>query len=773
MAQEAKTSAVKTKTSNGMLLPLATWLIMVSLAALAVMEMKPPNPVPATAPPDQFSSERALSHLSVIARSTHPLGTEANRAVRDYLVSQLSRLGLNPKVEAGVGIHTRPGRIVIGKTQNIVARLPGSQSSGAIMLTAHYDSVYGAPGAADDGAGVAAILEAVRALCQRPVLKNDLIVLFTDGEEQGLLGADSFASSNPWRKDVGLILNFEARGDQGPSLLFETSVKNAALIKAVAQSTPYPIGSSLFYALYRILPNDTDFTVFRPYKIPGLNFAFGENLEAYHSRLDTVQNLSAASLQHQGSYALSLADYFGNMDLTQLTHQSGDDVFFDWLGSAFVTYGERWVIPGEILATGLLVFAIFLSIRRSALKVKRVLLGLLPALAILISIPVALAAAAWLVSRLLAGHMIVSDSRANSYLLIGSILLGVCVGSLLLANFCKHFSVLELSTAGLILGCLLNWVLALLLPAGSYLLFWPFLFATLGLLIINLIRKGTQSAAQSLASIASMVAAILLFAPIAYLLYIFLTLQIIITLVAIGLLLGLFFIFCIPYINLGIPPDRWGTVVLILFICALIMTGIGAKLSVYTPEHPQHESIIYSFNADDHSAVWMSNDRSVDQWTSQFFHHQPTPQPMPDYFYGLQRPVLSAPAPLLDTNPPVADIKIDAGDPGFRKIQMKVRSPRNANAIILTFPETDKPVAVSFGARDVPVSQSSGPLTIVLLGMEDQSVDLDLTLKSTAGGSFWLTDRSLGLPTDTRPRPETSVAEQGSDVTLVCRKYPL
>jgi acetylornithine deacetylase/succinyl-diaminopimelate desuccinylase-like protein len=230
-------------------LSLAAWFVVIGLAALAILQMKPPRPVPATASEQEFSAERALDHVRIIARTPHPLGTEANAAVREYLVSQLSSLGLNPQVKSAVGMRRSARHIVIGATHNIVGRLSGTANSGAVMLMAHYDSVYRAPGAADDGAGVAAILESVRALRARSALKNDLIVLLTDGEESGLLGADAFASSHPWMNDVSIILNFEGRGNHGPSLLFETSRNNGFLIKAVAHSASHPIGSSLFYSL--------------------------------------------------------------------------------------------------------------------------------------------------------------------------------------------------------------------------------------------------------------------------------------------------------------------------------------------------------------------------------------------------------------------------------------------------------------------------------------------------------------------------------------------
>ena len=98
--------------------------------------------------------------------------------------------------------------------RNIVARWRGSGPAGkkALLLSAHYDSVARGPGAGDDASGVAAILESLRALKAGPAPERDVIILINDGEEVGLFGADVFADEHPWAKDVGVVLNFDARG---------------------------------------------------------------------------------------------------------------------------------------------------------------------------------------------------------------------------------------------------------------------------------------------------------------------------------------------------------------------------------------------------------------------------------------------------------------------------------------------------------------------------------------------------------------------------------
>jgi hypothetical protein len=716
-----------------------------------------------------------MTHVSTIARVPHPIGSTANETVRAYLIAQLAALGLNPQVFPAIGVNQRAGQIIVGATHDVIGRLSGTASSRALILMAHYDSVYLAPGAADDGAGVAAILETLRALRSGPPLKNDLIVLFTDGEEPGLLGAEAFVSSHPWMKDVGLVLNFEARGNKGASLLFETSPDNRPLVEAVARTTPHPIGSSLFYALYQLLPNDTDFTVFRSHGISGLNFAFGENLEAYHSRLDAVENLSAASLQHQGSYALSLARYFGQTDLAQLRAHPADDIFFDWFGGNLIAYGQGSVMPGEIVATVLLILAIVVRARKAEVRVSRILLALLPAVAVLVLVPVVLSAAGWLALRLLAARTIISDSPANSWLLVGLVLLGACTGGLLFAGFRKWFTVQELSLAGLLIVCILSWVVALLLPAGSYMLFWPLLFMVLGILTIAVLHRGGQTRAQWLSGLPGAAVAVLLFAPIAYLLYIFLTLQLV-TIAAVGLLLGLFFLICTPLLNIAVPPDNWRPALLLLLIGAIASIITGASQSHDTAQYPRQDSIFYSLDADHHTAAWLSYDPSLDGWTSQFITGpQQQPQALPNYLAGSQWPVLSGSAPAFDLAPPVADVTANEIADDLRRIQMNVRSQRNAGTIYLSFDRDTQPTAIKIAGRDLVLSQTSHRgLNISLFGPFPRGVDVELTFKAQSGIAFWIMDQSYGLPEATgHTRPQKFMAREGSDETLVCRKYRL
>ena len=192
---------------------LAAVAVLTSVAA--VVSVAPPEPLPPGADPARFSAGRALGHLRVIAAAPRPLGSLHHGSVRDYLVEQLRRLDLDVEVQRASSSARVFGWIRGASVHNVVGRLRGRGEGPAVLLAAHYDTVPNSPGAADDGAGVAALLEAARALRAGPPLERDVIFLLTDAEELGLLGAMAFVAEHPWARDAFVAPNFEARGVRG------------------------------------------------------------------------------------------------------------------------------------------------------------------------------------------------------------------------------------------------------------------------------------------------------------------------------------------------------------------------------------------------------------------------------------------------------------------------------------------------------------------------------------------------------------------------------
>jgi Zn-dependent M28 family amino/carboxypeptidase len=237
------------------------------------------------------------------------MGSAESARVRETIVRQLEEIGLAAEIQSSK-LQKPPA------PKNVLARIKGQGPSGkkTLMLCAHYDSAHEGPGASDDAAGVAVVIETLRALQAGPPLERDVIALLTDGEEMGLLGARLFVDQHPWAKDVGIVLNFDARGTSGPSIMFETSDGNGWLIRQYAQATAQPLCTSVSMDVYKKMPNNSDMTIFKNAGMGGLNFAFGAGLAYYHTSEDTPENLDQRTLQHHGENALAAARHFGHLD---------------------------------------------------------------------------------------------------------------------------------------------------------------------------------------------------------------------------------------------------------------------------------------------------------------------------------------------------------------------------------------------------------------------------------------------------------------------------
>jgi len=214
----------------------------------AVQSFAPPSVGSAPALASEFSAERAMRHLKVIAQGPHPIGTVDNARVREYLLDQLRSLNLSPEVQTATGTYLNNfygPPYFAGRPQNVVARLKGRDSTGAVLLMAHYDSVPTGPGAADDGSGVVALLETARALRSAPPLRNDVLFVFTDGEEAGLLGAQAFVDEHPWFRQVRVALAFDSGGACGPLTMLFGSHPNGWYLPEFARAAPRVVASSL------------------------------------------------------------------------------------------------------------------------------------------------------------------------------------------------------------------------------------------------------------------------------------------------------------------------------------------------------------------------------------------------------------------------------------------------------------------------------------------------------------------------------------------------
>lgn len=320
-----------------------------------------PEAVSATPSPTLFLPDLAMVDIHRIAREPHPSGSAANASVRDYLIGRMTALGLRPAVQAGMATETRTWGgepwIVGGQVENIVGVLPGKdRSAPALALMAHYDSVPASPGAADDATGVAVALDVIRALKARGTPRRDVIVILTDGEEAGLLGARLFFRDHPLRGRIGMLINLESRGGGGRANMFQTGPGNGALIPVFARTAVGPVSNSLAVFLYETMPNDTDFTVSKDAGVRGLNFAFIGRQFDYHSPTSTPANLDQGSVRHMGEQALAAAADLAYADT--LPGKAPDAVYSQTFGDHVLAYPAWGGWVALLIAAGLIALAV-------------------------------------------------------------------------------------------------------------------------------------------------------------------------------------------------------------------------------------------------------------------------------------------------------------------------------------------------------------------------------------------------------------------------------
>jgi hypothetical protein len=592
--------------------------MIVACALVAIRASAPPEPLGADAPEDQFSAERALRDVRVIAQRPHPVGTGDHARVRYYLLARLRELGLTPVVKAAtVAQRNRAGADVFARVGNVVAEMKGSDATGAVMLVAHYDSVPASPGAGDDASGVATILETVRALRAGPPLRNDLVVLLSDAEELGLLGAKAFVENRAPLGSIKAVLNFDMRGNAGPVWMFETSRDNAWLVEQLARVAPYPHAASLTPEIYRRMPNDTDFTIFARAGLAGMNFAAARGLASYHTRLDTAARLDLRTLQHHGSYALSLARHLGSVALND--PGDGDDLYFT-VGSHLFHYRMRLALPIAI-GVALVVIATLVIVARSArFAASAVAVGF----AAFIAGAIIAVLEAWLGWQLMA--WVAADRMLEAGTTYGGPYFTASIIVLIGASLWRLYALLarRFDAQSLGAGVLLAWAAVMLLatvrlPGASYLLTWPLIFAALALAWDA--HRGDErrtAISRTIAALVAIAPGVAMLAPLltdaadGTMLFMLLS----------AMLAALMLVLTVPYMDF-LSGGRPGIVGAVLAICGALLFGSGYIASAFGPSQPRPDSIFYNLNTDTGTALFASLDNRPDHWTAQFLKRNP------------------------------------------------------------------------------------------------------------------------------------------------------
>jgi Peptidase family M28 len=765
--------------------------IILFAVAIALWQLVPPNVIPATAPLTEFSADRAMPDLQAIAQSPHPIGSAAHTAVREYLMTQLKAMGLQPEIQTTTVVQPGDGGFGVGRVNNVLVRIPGKASTGAIVLDGHYDAADTGPGASDCGSCVVTGLETLRAIRAGTPLNNDLIFVFADGEEVGMLGARAFTTEHPWAKDVKLAINFEASGSRGAAVMYITSRNNQRLISEFVKAVPYPRMTSFSPAFWGLLPGaqiGCDLEEYIARGSDGFGFYYAGDTPAYHTRRDNVTEIDRRSIQHNGSYALSLMKHFGNLDLKTLK-ATQNAVYFNILPNVVGQYPESQVLPLALVTSILFVTVVWLGFRTRRLTIKGISLGAIAFLLSAIGVMI-LAIGGWWLMRSLNPSLqvfLIGNYQANLYHL-SFVILTVATMMTIYSWLCRRFPVEDLAMGALVIWLLLTIASSLWLPGASYLFAIPLLCSLLAWSWIFLTRN--QSWIGVLVLSVAIVPGIVLLLPVQVYFGSWMarfegmmnvplsTLQMVFTALMCGLLIPQFSFFT-SFSPITARSARWivpGSTLLL----GVLLLNIATFNSGFNAAHPRPNTMSYLLDADRGQANWVSSDRHLDPWKVQIMGANTQQQPVE---FGLS-PLstgFSAPAPLM--NLPALEVqRLESSTSSKPTLRLRLKSPRQASIIFvdLTTQGAIAQAAIDHKPLDLtPLTpKQRQALKFIFFGLPREGIELNLELTNSQSVQMKLEDYTWGLPPisgkATAPRPADLMPAPGHpDYTIVRKQLTL
>lgn len=759
-------------------LALGVWLALLPLTDT-------PTVVPANGPITRFSGMRAYEHLRVVATEPHEMGSPEHEQVVRYIIGELEALELDVDLQQSFAVkpewEAANGQVRAALIENIVARIPGTNSSGAVLLASHYDSMPTSNNAADGGIGVATVLETARALLAGPPLSNDVILFFGDGDATPTLGEKAF-QSHPWFEDIALGLELEATpkgasaiafagqgspdrtGPISPYLesnngwYFNEALKVAPHPFVMMALNDYPLHASSLYSLMI----DTD--------MAGLGFVQFLYGEAYHTLLDNPENVEPGSLQHHGGYMLALTQHFANMPL-DIEYAAPARVAFNVLPGVVVHYPVTWATPLAALLTILFLGILAVGFWRKRLQ----LTGFFAGLGLFVVSLVATIAVTALVWKLLSalnpaysvfltrGYYGIEWRMASFVTLTVAIVAFFYLGAQRFGRLANDDT--SIAAGALVVPLLLAVFVSLTLPVPSYLFVWP-AFATtllLGWTVLfpkTSVRPWQRATALALAALVPLVLVtppfFALFPTLAVLGREAVVSPVVVSFVLVAILLGTL----VPQLQFLSSRRRWLTPALFGMLALALMVGeLGT--SGFDDEHPRPNQIQYTLNADTGQASWQSAAEKPDAWTQQFFadgYEAGEDTFSPGYFYEEPIAVIRAPAPATDLPAPQLTVLEDSVEDNIRRLRLRLHSPRGAYVAQLNMELPGTLLTATVGGQPIEIATSPTnhlyaipaserlrfPLLIHALPVE--GVEIELEYFGSGPIPVALTDYSNGLP---------------------------
>jgi hypothetical protein len=756
------------------ILTIAALLVLVFAAVRSAVRV--PDPLPERAPRTAFSAERAMRHVREIAQRPHPSGGEDHPRVRAYLIRELGALGLTAQIQEATGVSTRYASA--GRVSNVLARVPGRVRGGStVLLMAHYDGVPPSPGAGDDASGAAVLLETLRAIRATDTLAHDVVALFTDGEEAGLLGAAAFVREHSWAKDVAVTLNFEGRGTHGPSLMFETGPGNLDIVR-VLRRVGGGRATSLSTAVYRALPNDTDLSELAALERPAMNFAFIGGVQRYHSAEDDVAHLDAGTLQHHGDQALALTRSLASGALPR--PRTGDAVFFNLPLIGLIVYPEALALWLAIVALLLPVVAVVVARPREPRLLFAVTLGF--ALTIAATI-VAAAVGCGAASGIRSLHVSIASGApewSGVYAIaIAAIALAISAAGYAFAR--RWWSAFGLQSGALIAWGALGLWIAVVMPGASFFFTWPSLL--FGAALIAAAGRPATRLYEGAIWFATVVT-IFVLAPTLYLM----------VCVALGLnaagaaaltlLTALGTTLLWPHLESIASRNRWAVPV-ITAIVALVFFVVGTITVRTDRDHPAGTSLIYAVDADS-GAAWLSGfgwTPSARVWLSRALQASGSQRAdtIPAWVQrnADRRNAYTAAMSIPALAPSTATILSDSSVSGNRQITLRITPSRGTRSIGLRA-EQGSVLAARVDGRSIDTTRyrrQPRQWTLNYTAPPDSGFLLTLTLPNVMPTTIGILSRRIGIPVlqgiRIPQRPEGIIAVHDGDASIVYHRFTI
>lgn len=232
--------------------------------------------------PPAFDVDRALADVHWLVEEVGPRlhGTAAEQAATDGVRERLTTAGWDAKD--------------LGRPPTVVA----CRGSGGPLFLAHVDSVRGSPGAIDNAASVATLLELART-----TEATDLCLGFPVGEEVALIGSSHLAASIPdWAPDAAppsVVVSLDLTGQGDLAMMgLGTAWGDAHLRWLDAHLDPLPETIWAYSVYSRLLPH-AERSDHRPFALRGipalLLLGRGESgvFPHYHQPADTAVEAGA------------------------------------------------------------------------------------------------------------------------------------------------------------------------------------------------------------------------------------------------------------------------------------------------------------------------------------------------------------------------------------------------------------------------------------------------------------------------------------------------